>query len=124
MRNSSVHRYEVIHLVDPGGRFDPSRRVLDQRGHWFPNAAYNKPALTTEPTRWVAGFHARADGRTELDPDLCMIHLHRMDYEICLARHRYRRGLSWNERDLAERWASQNLIVDEEFARWFYRDKG
>jgi hypothetical protein len=52
-----------------------------------------------------------------------MIHLHRMDYEICLARHRYRRGRAWNERDLAESWARHNLIVDEaEFARWFYGD--
>jgi hypothetical protein len=113
--------YELIHLVDREGPFDPSRAVLEQRGYWFLNHAYNKPALAMEPIRWVPGFHAREDGRTELDPDLCMIHLHRMDYEICLARHRYRRGRPWNERDLAENWARHNLIVDEaEFARWFY----
>jgi Glycosyl transferase family 2 len=113
--------YELIHLVDREGPFDPSRAVLDQRGYWFLNHAYNKPALAMEPTRWVPGFHAREDGRTELDPDLCMIHLHRMDYEICLSRHRHRRGRPWNERDLAENWARHNLIVDEaEFARWFY----
>jgi hypothetical protein len=46
-----------------------------------------------------------------------------MDYAICLARHRYRRRRQWNERDLAEKWASHNLIVDEaEFARWFYEE--
>jgi hypothetical protein len=115
--------YEIIHLVDREGPFDPSRAVLDQRGYWFPNHAYSKPALAMKPVRWVPGFHTREDGRTQLDPDLCLIHLHRMDYEICLARHRYRRGRRWNERDLAERWARHNLIVDEaEFARWFYED--
>lgn len=115
--------YELIHLVDREPPFDPSRPVLDQRGHWFPNRVYNKPALAMSPTRWMLGFHAREDRRTELDPDLCMIHLHRMDYEICLARHRYRRRRRWNERDLAENWARHNLIVDEaEFARWFYED--
>jgi hypothetical protein len=115
--------YEVIHMVDREGRFDPARRVLDQRGYWFPNNAYNKPALAMEPLSWVPGFHTLEDGRTRLDPDLCMIHLHRMDYEICLARHRYRRGRRWNERDLAENWAGHNLIADEaEFARWFYED--
>jgi hypothetical protein len=115
--------YEVIHLVDREGPFDPSRGVLDQRGYWFPNSAYHKPALTMESCRWGPGFHAREDGRIQLDPDLCMLHLHRMDYEICLARHRYRRTRRWNERDLAERWARHNLIVDEtEFARWFYQD--
>jgi Glycosyl transferase family 2 len=115
--------YELIHLVDREGPFDPSRGVLDQRGHWFRSTAYDKPALTTQPTRWTPGFHSREDGRTDFDPDLCMVHLHRMDYEICLARHRHRRELSWNERDLAQRWARHNLIVDEaEFARWFYED--
>jgi hypothetical protein len=115
--------YEVIHMVDREAPFDPSRGVLDQRGHWFRSTAYDKPALTTRPTRWIPGFHSRVDGRTDFDPDLCMIHLHRMDYEICLARHRYRRGRAWNERDLTENWARHNLIVDDvEFARWFYKD--
>jgi hypothetical protein len=115
--------YELIHLVDREPPFDPSRPVLEQRGHWFRNRAYNKPALTTAPSEWVPGFHTRADGRTDVDPDLCLIHLHRMDYAICLARHRYRRGRAWNERDLGERWAAHNLIVDEaEFGRWFYEE--
>jgi len=115
--------YELIHMVDREGPFDPSRAVLDQRGYWFHNGMYSKPAVTMEPSRWLPGFHAREDGRMELDPDLCLIHLHRMDYEICLARHRYRSGRRWNERDLSENWARQNLIVDEaEFARWFYGD--
>jgi hypothetical protein len=115
--------YEVIHMIDREGPFDPSRSVLDQRGYWFPNGAYHKPALTTKPCRWGPGFHAREDGRSAVDPDLCMIHLHRMDYEICLARHRHRHTRPWNEEDMKERWASHNLIVDEaEFARWFYED--
>jgi hypothetical protein len=113
--------YEVIHMVDREGPFDPARGVLDQRGHWFLNSAYHKPALTTSPCRWGPGFHAREDRRMQIDPDLCMIHLHRMDYEICLARHRYRSGRRWNKRDLEHSWARHNLIVDErEFARWFY----
>jgi glycosyl transferase family 2 len=115
--------YEVIHMIDREGPFDPSRGVLDQRGYWFPNSAYSKPALTTKPCRWEPGFHAREDGRRAPDPDLYMIHLHRMDYEICLERHRYRRGRPWRDLDLEERWASHNLIVDDaEFARWFYQE--
>ena len=37
---------------------------------------------------WKPGFHGRADEHFNLDPDLRLIHLHRMDYDICLARHR------------------------------------
>jgi hypothetical protein len=115
--------YELIHLVDREGPYDPSRKVLDQRGYWFANDVYDKPALATEPMRWQPGFHRREDGRWRLDPDPYMIHLHRMDYEICLARHHYRQGRAWNDRDLALGWARHNRITDEaEFARWFYED--
>lgn len=115
--------YELIHLVDREGPFDPTRPVLGQRGYWFANDAYDKPAIATEPMRWEPGFHAREDGRTRLDPDLVLIHLHRMDYEICLARHRYRQGRAWNDRDLAENWAGHNRITDEaDFGCWFYED--
>jgi hypothetical protein len=115
--------YEVIHLVDRERPFDPARPVLDQRGYWFANDSYDKPALATEPMRWEPGFHAREDGRMRLDPDLFLLHLHRMDYETCLARHQYRRSRAWNDLDLAENWATHNRIGDEaEFARWFYED--
>jgi hypothetical protein len=115
--------YEVIHMIDREGPFDASRGVLDQRGYWFPNSAYHKPALTTKPCRWGPGFHGREDGRMQIDPDLHMIHLHRMDYEICLARHRGHQGRAWNDRDLAVGWGSHYRITDDaEFARWFYED--
>lgn len=115
--------YEILHLVDREGPFDPERPVLEQRGYWFASDAYDKPALAMEPMRWEPGFHAREDLQMRLDPDLFLIHLHRMDYEICLARHSHRRGRAWNERDLGESWASHNLITEEaEFARWFYED--
>ena len=115
--------YELIHLIDREGPFDPSRRVLEQRGYWFANEIYDKPALATEPMRWVQGFHRSAELKMRPDPDLRLIHLHRMDYEICLARHHYRQGRAWNERDLKQGWASHNRISEAtEFARWFYED--
>lgn len=115
--------YELIHMLDREGPFDPSRKVLEQRGYWFANDIYDKPALATEPLSWRPGFHRTTDGSMRPDPDLYLIHLHRMDYEICLARHRYRRERAWNERDVTLGWASHNRIADEEeFARWFYEE--
>jgi hypothetical protein len=115
--------YELIHLVDREPAFDAARKVLDQRGFWFANNIYDKPAIATEPMRWTPGFHRTEDLQVRLDPDLYLIHLHRMDYEICLARHRYRGERAWNDRDVAMGWASHNRITDEaEFARWFYED--
>jgi hypothetical protein len=115
--------YELIHLIDREGAFDPARRVLDQRGYWFANDIYDKPALATEPMSWVPGFHRSADLSMRPDPDLRLMHLHRMDYEICRARHGYREGLAWNERDVELGWARHNRITEQEaFARWFFQD--
>jgi lipopolysaccharide biosynthesis glycosyltransferase len=115
--------YEVLHLKDCEPPLDPDRGVLDQRGWWFQNDGYNKPALAMAPTPWEPGRHARADGRFHLDPDLRLIHLHRTDYDIALARHRRWRDRPWNERDLAEGWGTHNRVAEEEeFERWFYED--
>ena len=91
--------YEILHMRDREAPLRPDRPILDQRGYWFPNDAYNKPALATEPMSWAPGFHRRADGECNLDPDLRLIHLHRMDYEICLARHRALRAAAPGTRD-------------------------
>jgi hypothetical protein len=110
-------------MVDREGPFDPSRKVLAQRGYWFANDIYDKAALTTKPMRWRPGFHRAASGRMRPDPDLYLIHLHRMDYDICRARHAYRERAAWNELDLELGWARHNRVTDEaEFSRWFYED--
>jgi hypothetical protein len=115
--------YELLHMRDQEGPFAADRPVLAQRGYWYANGGYDKPALTTTPMRWDPGLHRRADGRFRKDPDLYLIHLHRMDYEICQSRHRRWRGRSWNQRDLDEGWGTHNRITeDAEFERWFYED--
>jgi hypothetical protein len=115
--------YELIHRVDREPPFDPARAILDQRGYWFANDIYDKPAIATVPMRWKPGFHRGIDGSMRPDPDLYLIHLHRMDYEICRARHEHRGQRAWNERDVAEGWASHNRITDEQdFAHWFSDD--
>ncbi len=115
--------YELIHRVDREGPYESSRPILGQRGFWFANNIYDKPAVATVPMRWKPGFHRGVDGSMRPDSDLYLIHLHRMDYDICLARHRYRAARAWNDHDVSEGWAKHNRVVDEEeFARWFYED--
>ena len=73
----------------------------------------------------MPGFHHRADGQLNYDPDLRLIHLHRMDFDVCRERHRIRKERPWNEIDLGQGWASYNRTVEErEFERWFYEDSG
>jgi Glycosyl transferase family 2 len=115
--------YELIHLKDREPPFDPSRSVLEQRSHWFHNPAYSKPLLARVPMAWHGGFHQRTDGQVNEDPQLYLIHLHRVDFATCLHRHRQRVSRPWNQRDLDEGWGYQNRIVeDAQFEGWFYND--
>ncbi|GAC1439392.1 MAG: hypothetical protein NVSMB51_17260 [Solirubrobacteraceae bacterium] len=115
--------YEVLHMKDREPPLALDRPILDQRGYWFFNGAYDKAALATVPMTWRPGFHGRADFQFKPDPDLRLIHLHRMDFEICLERHRTRSRRPWADQDEQGGWASHNRITEaEEFERWFYED--
>lgn len=117
--------YELIHMRDAEPPLDLSRPILDQRRFWFFNGAYDKAAIATVPMSWRPGFHGRSDYAFRPDPDLRLIHLHRMDYDICLDRHRVRERRPWAEPDAQQGWAIHNQIVDDEqFRHWFYRDSG
>jgi Glycosyl transferase family 2 len=115
--------YEILHdpANEPPLSFD--RPILDQRGTWFFNDGYDKAAVATEPMTWKPGFHGRADGHFNLDPDLRLIHLHRMDFGICRERHLTRRRRAWADEDERSGWATHNRITeDQEFERWFSHD--
>jgi Glycosyl transferase family 2 len=115
--------YELLHMRDSEPPLALDRPILDQRGHWFYNDGYDKAALATVPMRWRPGFHGREDFHFNLDPDLRLVHLHRMDYDICLARHRVRSRRDWAPLDARERWAIHNRVTeDAEFEHWFYED--
>jgi len=115
--------YEILHMHETEPSFDPSRPVMRQRSHWFANDGYDKPVLSSGPMRWVPGFHQRADGRFNPDPDFRLIHLHRVDLELCRLRHRMRSDMNWKQIDLDEGWSAHNLITEGvDFERWFYTD--
>ena len=94
--------HEIIHRPDREPPFDPARPVLEQRSWWFANAAYNKPLLATEPLDWVPGFHGVENAverrLVDLDTNLHLFHLHRLDFERCRQRHALRRTRRWDAR--------------------------
>jgi hypothetical protein len=115
--------YEIIHVRDAEPPLDLTRPVMEQRFHWFPNPMYSKPALARIPLQWIPGFHECRGLKQEPDPNLYMIHLHRMDYELCKARHHARARAEWDDQNLKRHWYYQMRIQDEpEFGRWFYGD--
>ena len=115
--------WEVLHDPSTEPALDPSRPVLEQRGRWFRNPAYSKPLLATVPMPWTGGFHGRTDGLTRDDPRLSLVHLHRVDFDRCLDRHRQRVARPWVPEQVADGWGYQDRITDlEAFRTWFFTD--
>lgn len=115
--------FELIHLRGSEPPFDPTRPVLAQRSHWFRSRMYSKPLVARVPLHWRPGFHSCEEGNRDPDPNLYLVHLHRMDYDLCLAKHRRVSRWRWSEIDLDRGWGYQNRITSpEEFDRWFYED--
>jgi hypothetical protein len=115
--------YEVLHNKDQEPPFDATKPILAQRFTWYANPLYTKPLLARVPMLWYGGCHNRIDGRTNNDPNLYLIHLHRMDYDICLARHQGRVNLPLEQIDRDRGWGYQNQITDPvEFSSWFFHD--
>ncbi len=115
--------YEVLHLKDAEPPLALDRPIFEQRRHWYRNPGYDKPLLATVPMSWVPGFHTRTDNQRNPDPGLRLIHLHRMDYGICLARHRARQEREFDQEDVDTGRGYHNRIVEEsDFERWFYED--
>jgi hypothetical protein len=117
--------YEILHMVDREKPLELGQPILNQRSYWYANGGFNKPAIATGPMSWVPGFHHRTDGQLNYDPDLRLIHLHRMDYEICRTRHLSRMDRAGSEPDREEGLGVSYWPTEEgDFERWFYEDSG
>lgn len=115
--------YEILHMKEDEPPFDHTMPVLTQRSTWYPNPLYSKSLLASVPMLWHGGFHERFDRQQKIDPNLYLIHLHRMDYSTCLKRHQERRSFPRAQPDLDLSWGYQNRITDPvKFSRWFYGD--
>jgi hypothetical protein len=115
--------YEVVHMKQDEPPFDDTKLVLRQRLTWYANPSYSKSLLARVPMLWHGGFHERVDGRKNNDPHLYLLHLHRMDYDICLARHQERCRFPRARLDHEHGWGYQNTIIEPAaFADWLYHD--
>jgi len=112
--------YNVVHQPgEPPLRFDWP--LLAQRGYWHRSHYYSKRLLSRVPLRWSDGFHSEFEVPDEPpDPGLLLVHLHRADYDTCLARHRAAAARNWNEADLAGGRGHNRIAEPSEFDEWFY----
>ena len=105
--------YEIQHdIVANEPRLDLSQSLLPQRSLMFSNEMYSKPALFRRPISWRLGFHAveqldanKAGTISPLwqEPRLLLLHLHRIDWECALERHKH-----YREQDQLGNWEIEN----------------
>jgi hypothetical protein len=117
--------FEVVH--DPSEpALRPAEPLLRQRTHWHPSALYSKTLLARHPLTWVVGFHEVVDPPMPAlapDPDLVLAHLHRVDFDRCLARHEAAARRRWSAADVEKGLGFQSRIVEPSaFAQWFHHD--
>lgn len=66
---------------------DWSKPLLSQRSYWGSIPQYNKPVLTTVPTRRKPGFHNfYYPAKVEVDNSLYLLHLREIDHDFCMER--------------------------------------
>ena len=113
---------EVIHMVRDESNFVLDQLVTDQRNYWFDNdEVYGKVVLSKVPLDWAIGWHRAKNFHGEVDLDLSLVHLHRMDYKICEDKHVDMTKRKWQKEDVeVKKWGWHSLICDSTFFRWFY----
>jgi len=113
--------YELIHVRMLERPFSPGESVLSQRRFWRLNKRFSKPLLSRIPLDWRIGFHHAAIKEIAEDEDLLLIHLHKLDYDMCWKRTVERSRLRWTEEELKTRRGYQNRITDyRKFKEYFY----
>jgi hypothetical protein len=114
--------FNVVHYPDQEPPLRLGEPILAQRSWWHRSDLYSKRLVARVPLTWGQGFHDEARFRDIApDPSLLLVHLHRADYERCLARHRASAARTWSARDVESGQGYQNRIVDPgEFRHWFF----
>lgn len=114
--------FNVVHQRhEPPLRLDDGP-LLSRRGWWQPTRMHSKRLISRVPLRWSEGFHREyTQAGDEPDPDLLLIHMHRADFDICLARHRDAAARDWSRLDVARKQAYQHRITGPLRFRWWFR---
>jgi hypothetical protein len=101
-------------------------RMIQDCHFWYRSSRYSKTLLARIPMKWKIGFH-RARGPAEEvaqaapSPFLTLVHLHKVDFALALARSRRSTARRWSKTDIERRAGWQNRIDDATALRDFWQ---
>jgi hypothetical protein len=91
-----------------------------QRSTWTKSTAYSKFLVCARTPRWGLGFHAVHDlPNFDPDPNLLLVHAHRIDYYEASERHKRAVNAPWKKSEIEAGRGRQSRIVDLEQCRAF-----
>lgn len=111
--------WNIWHDRQHEAAYAPGRPILAQRRYWVRNAEYDKPLIARVPLTYEFGFHT-ADECEATDPDLLLLHLQTMDYDVALRkRERTRAYQDYAPEALRRGFGFQGRLVGDDHAAWF-----
>jgi hypothetical protein len=113
--------YDLIHMKEKEPAFDSTKSVLVQRNYWYPTHWYDKTLISSIPLSWRKGNHQITKIRSNRDNNLLLIHLHKLDFDMCWNKNLEKAKLNWNEEDIRKNQGFQNRINQmDEFKKYYY----
>jgi len=117
--------YSLEHQRFKEPPIDLSKPIMSQRKVWRYHYYYDKTLISSVPCSWDLGFHNLVDVNRAPDRDrhLLLIHLHKLDYDLCLAKHKQRAAFKWADDKDGFNANNQNRICDgDKFDLFFDTD--
>ena len=105
--------YEIIQNLDTEKSLSNQDSIILNRDYWFKEPNCDKTLVSKIPLEWSVGFH-KCNHINQYN-SLYMAHLHRVDLNKMLERHRLR-STKWNlcQEDLKKKWGWHHAIGDKE----------
>lgn len=123
--------WEVVHRDSEPAWFPGENILGTQRTHWVRNQMWDKPLLSTKELWWTTGFHETrkkigdnfVKKDVERDDSLLLVHLHRVDFDYCLAKAKFNAQKNWSKEAVEKHQGTHNRIKTIHHMRsWFFRD--
>lgn len=114
--------FNLIHLQEKEAPIDLDQPILKQRSYWYPDRHYNKPLISRVSLEWCPGFHW-ADNCVKRDPDLWLLHLHKMDFDLCWSKHQEIAKMKWNPEHAGKGYSVQFQVNTLKDFNWYFRSR-
>lgn len=116
--------FSLDHVPSLEAAIDLTRPILEQRKYWRFDYLYCKALISNVHCHWTLGFHHLHNfSNIPIDMDLMLLHLHKMDYDMCKKKHKEQSERKWSQRDIEQLRGLQNRTSEgEAFDNWFFGD--